>query len=65
VPYEIRKNPNAYNYFFKFSNKKKIRNPNDPERAFVQLEEQTECVICMNQIQYEVDVDGVIVTQDP
>jgi hypothetical protein len=63
VPYELRKDPNAYNYFFKFSNKKK-RSINDPERASIQLEEHIECVICMNQIQYEVDVDGIMVTKD-
>ena len=33
IPYEWRKNPNAYNYIFKFSDQSSARRPNDPERA--------------------------------
>ena len=61
VPYELRKDPNAYNYFFKFQNRR--RSANDPERAGHQEEEDVECVICMNKISIEVDVDGIIVTK--
>ena len=35
-----------------------------PERAAHQEEEHIECVICMNKICFEVDVDGVMILDD-
>lgn len=61
VPYNMRKDPNAYNYFFKFS--RRPRSSTDPEIAAYQEEEHIECVICMNKICYEVDQDGVIIQE--
>jgi hypothetical protein len=58
----MRRDPNAYNYFFKFSTR--ARSANDPERAQYQEEEHIECVICMNKICYEVDIDGVIILEN-
>ena len=55
----MRRDPNAYNYFHKFSTG--ARTSNDPERAEQQEEEHIECVICMNKISYEVDHDGIII----
>lgn len=60
MPYEWRRDPNAYNYFFKFS-RRSARSSTDPERADYQAEEHIECVICMNKIIWEVDPDGVLV----
>ena len=56
----MRRNHNAYNYFFKFS--VRARSTTDPELAQHQEEEHIECVICMNKICYEVDLEGTIVT---
>lgn len=64
IPYKLRRNPNAYNYFFKFSNRSSTRGPNDPERAPHQEEEHIECVICMNKIIWEVDTEGSIVEEE-
>ena len=58
VPYELRRDPNAYNYFFKFSRR---AGSNDPERADSQPEENIECVICMNKIIYEIGTDGNVI----
>lgn len=60
VPYEWRKDPNAYNYFFKFSQRARS---NDNERGNSLEDENIECVICMNKISLEVDADGVLVTK--
>jgi len=57
IPYKYRRNPNAYNYFFKFSS----RTTNDPERSEYSTEEHVECVICMNKIIYEIDEDSNLV----
>ena len=62
VPIEMRRDPNAYNYFFKFNTR--VRTESDPERAEYQAEEHIECVICMNKIIYDVDMDGVIIEND-
>lgn len=58
----MRRDPNAYNYFYKFNTR--ARGSNDPERAAHQEEEHIECVICMNKICFEVDVDGVMILDD-
>lgn len=59
VPLEWRRDPNAYNYYFKFS--KRPASSNDPEIAEYQEEEHIECVICMNKIIYELDRDGNLI----
>lgn len=58
MPFELRRDPNAYNYFFKFSRR---AGSNDPERADSQPEENIECVICMNKIIYEIGSDGNVI----
>ena len=50
IPYEWRKDPNAYQYFYKFSS---------TENSVP--EEHHECVICMNKIIYHVDSDGNLI----
>ena len=61
VPLELRRDSNAHIYFFKFA---RARGANDPERAQHQEEEHIECVICMNKICYEVDWQGLIVSNE-
>lgn len=58
MPYELRRDPNAYNYFFKFSRR---AGSSDPERAESQPEEDMECVICMNKIIYDIGRDGNLI----
>ena len=58
MPYKYRRDPNAYNYFFKL---KTNPNPSDPESTDYQSEEHTECVICMSKLIYEIDQDGNLI----
>lgn len=62
VPAEWRRDPNAYNYYFKFS--RGGRRAGLPARAAEQPEEAIECVICMNKIIWEVDAEGNVVDKD-
>jgi len=57
IPYEWRRDPNAYQYFFKF---KKQSEATDLESSEENLE-HVECVICMSKIIYEIDVDGNLI----
>lgn len=62
VPAEWRRDPNAYNYYFKFA--RGVRREGQPARAAEQPEEAMECVICMNKIIWEVDAEGTLVEKD-
>jgi len=57
VPYEWRRDPNAYNYFFKFT----TETTEDSQRTSYSQEEHTECVICMNKIIHAIDKDGNLI----
>ena len=61
MPKILRRDPNSYQYYFKFSKRRQFLGGNDPERADFQAEEHIECLICMNQIMWEVDVEGGLV----
>ncbi|CDW77339.1 ring-finger-containing ubiquitin ligase [Stylonychia lemnae] len=64
VPIEWRRNPNAYNYYFKFSNKNSQINQDIETQEINQVEE---CVICMNPLRYQVNQvnDQMITVNDP
>ncbi|CDW79697.1 ring-finger-containing ubiquitin ligase [Stylonychia lemnae] len=53
IPKRFRINRNAFNYFHKIIDKPENPTPQDVER--LEINEQEECVICMNQIIFEVD----------
>ena len=48
IPYEWRRDPNAHQYFHKFT-----RN----------TEEHQECVICMNKVSWEIDAQGNLINE--
>jgi hypothetical protein len=57
VPLAWRKNPNAFNYFHKFSQKAAaVANQPDIERQ--EINDQEDCVICMNPLHLEVDANN-------
>lgn len=62
IPYDLRRDPNAYNYFYKF--KKRPTSQNDPEVASYQAEEHIECAICMNKIIWEIDQEGNLINDE-
>jgi hypothetical protein len=62
VPVEWRRDPNTYNYYFKFATGE--RRSGLPARAAEQPEEAVECVICMNKIIWEVDGEGNVIDKD-
>ena len=56
VPYEWRRDPNAYQYFYKFA---KARS----DGSSAHNEEHVECVICMNKIIWEIDAEGSLINE--
>jgi hypothetical protein len=61
VPYEWRKDPNAYQYFNKFGKNRGVASVEGENQH--SNEEHVECVICMSKIIWEIDADGSLVNE--
>ena len=53
MPYAWRRNPNAYNYY------RKIRQGSSGDIEMQEINEEEDCVICMNPIAIEVEQESV------